>query len=40
VILLARKLGKLPSEILEEDALWVARLEEVFYHFNKLGIEF
>ena len=40
MILLARKLNKLPSEILNEDALWVARLEEVLYHFGMQGLEF
>lgn len=39
MILLCHKTGRLPSEILNEDLEWVARLEEFYYQYGRQGVQ-
>jgi len=39
VVVLALKLNRLPSEILEEDAIWIERMSEVLYHLAKQDLK-
>ena len=38
MILLAKRLGKMPSEILNEDVVWIDRLAEVEYLAGMQGV--
>jgi hypothetical protein len=40
VILLMRRIDKMPSQIVAEPMIWINRINEVLYHFGQQGIDF
>lgn len=39
VVVLALKLNRLPSEILNEEAIWIERMSEAMYHLAKQDLK-